>query len=161
MAKTSRAALTRVAGNCGLPDITRHLERLTDFSWMAGISGRRANTDPLTYPSIGKTEVSFIRFFGPFVRRRSGRCLTRPGSQSFGQDFDGSEANRPQYRYGDQRTGGNVRFRLPGGLPCKHDGVRQPYFAGIMVKDSELAAVTMGGGLRLPLSWRRALSAYG
>ncbi len=33
-----------------------------------------------------------------------------------------------------------------GRISLQHDGVRQPYFAGIVVKDAELAAVTMGGG---------------
>lgn len=35
---------------------------------------------------------------------------------------------------------------VAGRITLQHDGVRQPYFAGIMVKDSELAAVTMGSG---------------
>lgn len=35
---------------------------------------------------------------------------------------------------------------VAGRITLQHDGVRQPYFAGIMVKDSELAAVTMGNG---------------
>ncbi len=33
-----------------------------------------------------------------------------------------------------------------GRMALKHDGMRQPYFAGILVRDAELAAVTMGGG---------------
>lgn len=33
-----------------------------------------------------------------------------------------------------------------GRIALKHDGMRQPYFAGILVRDSELAAVTMGNG---------------
>lgn len=35
---------------------------------------------------------------------------------------------------------------VAGRISLQHDGVRQPYFAGIVVKDSELAAVTMGNG---------------
>ncbi len=35
---------------------------------------------------------------------------------------------------------------VAGRIALHHEGVRQPYFAGIMVKDAELAAVTMGGG---------------
>ena len=33
-----------------------------------------------------------------------------------------------------------------GRISLKHDGMRQPYFGGILVRDSEMAAVTMGGG---------------
>lgn len=33
-----------------------------------------------------------------------------------------------------------------GRIALKHDGMRQPYFGGILVRDSEMAAVTMGGG---------------
>jgi LysM repeat protein len=33
-----------------------------------------------------------------------------------------------------------------GRITLKHDGMRQPYFAGILVRDAELAAVTMGNG---------------
>jgi LysM repeat protein len=33
-----------------------------------------------------------------------------------------------------------------GRIALKHDGMRQPYFAGILVRDSEMAAVTMGSG---------------
>lgn len=33
-----------------------------------------------------------------------------------------------------------------GRIALKHDGMRQPYFAGILVRDAEMAAVTMGGG---------------
>ncbi len=35
---------------------------------------------------------------------------------------------------------------VAGRLSLQHEGVRQPFFAGIMVKDSEVAAVTMGRG---------------
>ena len=35
---------------------------------------------------------------------------------------------------------------VTGRITLQHDGVRQPYFAGVMIRDSELAAVTMGGG---------------
>lgn len=35
---------------------------------------------------------------------------------------------------------------VAGRMSLQHEGVRQPYFAGIMVKDSEIAAVTMGRG---------------
>jgi len=35
---------------------------------------------------------------------------------------------------------------VAGRITLKHDGMRQPYFAGIMVRDSEMAAVTMGSG---------------
>lgn len=35
---------------------------------------------------------------------------------------------------------------VTGRITLQHDGVRQPYFAGVMVRDSELAAVTMGSG---------------
>jgi LysM repeat protein len=31
-------------------------------------------------------------------------------------------------------------------MTLQHEGVRQPYFSGIIVKDSEIAAITMGGG---------------
>ena len=33
-----------------------------------------------------------------------------------------------------------------GRIALKNDGMRQPYFAGILVRDSEMAAVTMGNG---------------
>lgn len=35
---------------------------------------------------------------------------------------------------------------VSGRLSVQHEGVRQPFFAGIMVKNSEIAAVTMGRG---------------
>jgi len=35
---------------------------------------------------------------------------------------------------------------VSGRMSIQHEGVRQPFFAGIMVKDSEIAAVTMGRG---------------
>jgi LysM repeat protein len=35
---------------------------------------------------------------------------------------------------------------IAGRITLQHDGVRQPYFAGVMVKDAELAAITMGSG---------------
>lgn len=35
---------------------------------------------------------------------------------------------------------------VSGRISLQHEGVRQPFFAGIMVKDSEIAAVTMGRG---------------
>lgn len=35
---------------------------------------------------------------------------------------------------------------VAGRITLHHDGVRQPYFAGIVVKESELAAITMGNG---------------
>lgn len=35
---------------------------------------------------------------------------------------------------------------VSGRVSVQHEGVRQPFFAGIMVKDSEIAAVTMGRG---------------
>lgn len=35
---------------------------------------------------------------------------------------------------------------VAGRISLQHEGVRQPYFAGIVVRDSELAAVTMGNG---------------
>ena len=35
---------------------------------------------------------------------------------------------------------------VAGRVSIQHEGVRQPFFAGIMVKDSEIAAVTMGRG---------------
>jgi LysM repeat protein len=33
-----------------------------------------------------------------------------------------------------------------GRMTLKHDGMRQPYFSGILVRDGELAAITMGNG---------------
>ncbi len=35
---------------------------------------------------------------------------------------------------------------VAGRITLQHDGVRQPYFAGVIVKDSEMAAITMGSG---------------
>lgn len=35
---------------------------------------------------------------------------------------------------------------VAGRISLQHEGVHQPYFAGIVVRDSELAAVTMGNG---------------
>lgn len=35
---------------------------------------------------------------------------------------------------------------VAGRITLQHDGVRQPYFAGIIIKDSEMAAITMGSG---------------
>lgn len=35
---------------------------------------------------------------------------------------------------------------VSGRLSVQHEGVRQPFFAGIMIKNSEIAAVTMGRG---------------
>ncbi len=35
---------------------------------------------------------------------------------------------------------------VSGRMSIQHEGVRQPFFAGIMVKESEIAAVTMGRG---------------
>lgn len=35
---------------------------------------------------------------------------------------------------------------IAGRITLQHENVRQPYFAGVMVKDSEIAAITMGHG---------------
>ncbi len=35
---------------------------------------------------------------------------------------------------------------VAGRITLHHEGTRQPYFAGVVIKDSELAAVTMGSG---------------
>ncbi len=35
---------------------------------------------------------------------------------------------------------------ISGRMTLQNNGVRQPYFAGIIVKDAEIAAITMGGG---------------
>ncbi|MGI6298927.1 MAG: hypothetical protein ACOX1T_07105 [Saccharofermentanales bacterium] len=58
--------------------------------------------------------------------------------------------------YNMKQTGRNIdseineladtAVEVAGRITLQHDNVRQPYFAGVIVRDSELAAITMGGG---------------
>ncbi len=40
----------------------------------------------------------------------------------------------------------DTAVEVSGRIMLQHEAVRQPYFAGVIVRDSELAAITMGGG---------------
>lgn len=40
----------------------------------------------------------------------------------------------------------DTAVEVAGRITLQHDSVRQPYFAGVVIRDSELAAITMGGG---------------
>ncbi len=40
----------------------------------------------------------------------------------------------------------DTAVEVAGRITLQHDNVRQPYFAGVIVRDSELASITMGGG---------------
>ena len=40
----------------------------------------------------------------------------------------------------------DTAVEVSGRITLQHETVRQPYFAGVIVRDSELAAITMGGG---------------
>lgn len=143
MAKTTRAALTRLA---------------------ATITARY-------YPTSGATDGFYLdgRITGRREHRAADITLDREERGFFysvfahlsGNSADDGALN--QVKTALDRIAGEVKqagrnidteinelaecaVSVAGRITLKHDGMKQPYFAGILVRDSELAAVTMGSG---------------
>jgi LysM repeat protein len=143
MAKIPRAALTRLATTIAARFYPS--SGATDGFYLDGrISGRREHR--AADITLDREERGF--FFSVFAHLSGG-----------GQD----EAAMGIVRKSLDRISNEVRqvgrnidteinelaecaVSVAGRITLQHDGVRQPYFAGIIVKDSELAAVTMGSG---------------
>ena len=143
MAKTPRAALTRIAATV----TARYYQTsgATDGFYLDGrISGRREHR--AADITLDREERGF--FYAAFAHL--------PGSNQ-----DDAAQNRVRKAldriYNEVRQPGHnidteinelaeCAVSVAGRITLQHDGVRQPYFAGIIIKDSELAAVTMGNG---------------
>ena len=143
MAKTTRAALTRIA---------------------ATITARY-------YPTSGATDGFYLdgRITGRREHRAADITLDREERGFFYSVFAHLSGNSAddgalgQVKTSLDRIAGEVKqagrnidteinelaecaVSVAGRITLKHDGMKQPYFAGILVRDSELAAVTMGSG---------------
>ncbi len=143
MAKTSRAALTRVAATV----TARYYPSsgaIDGFFLDGRISGRREHRSADI--SLDREDRGF--FYSVFAHLSGGG----PDDASQGRVRKALDKILTEVK----QTGRNIDTEInelaecavsvAGRITLQHDGVRQPYFAGIMVKDSELAAVTMGGG---------------
>lgn len=143
MAKTSRAALTRLAATV----TARYFPTsgATDGFYLDGrITSRREHR--AADITLDREERGF--FFSVFAHL-SGSSADDGAMGQVRKSLDRISADIKQ-------TGRNIDAEInelaecavsvAGRITLKHDGMRQPYFAGIMVRDSEMAAVTMGSG---------------
>lgn len=143
MAKTSRAALTRLAATV----TARYFPTsgATDGYYLDGrITSRREHR--AADITLDREERGF--FYSVFAHL-SGSSPDDGAMGHVRKSLDRISADIKQ-------TGRNIDAEInelaecavsvAGRITLKHDGMRQPYFAGIMVRDSEMAAVTMGSG---------------
>jgi len=143
MAKPAKAATTRIAST-----VTARYSPVsgaTDAFYLDGrISGRREQR--AADISLDREDRGF--FFAVFAHTngsgaddpasgRAKRALDRMHQtiKQVGRNID-SEINELA----------DTAVEVSGRITLQHDSVRQPYFAGAVVRDSELAAITMGGG---------------
>ncbi len=143
MAKTSRAATTRIATTV----TARYYPTsgATDGFYLDGrITGRREHR---------AADITLDReergFFYSVYAHLAGNGADDAAMAQVRKSLDRISADIKQ-------TGKNIDAEInelaecavsvAGRITLKHDGMRQPYFAGIMVRDSEMAAVTMGSG---------------
>lgn len=143
MAKPVKAATTRIASTV----TARYTPAsgATDAFYLDGrISGRREQR--AADISLDREDRGF--FFAVFAHTsgtgadetatgRAKRALDRMHQtiKQVGRNID-SEINELA----------DTAVEVAGRITLQHDSVKQPYFAGVVVRDSELAAITMGGG---------------
>ena len=143
MAKSPRAALTRIAATV----TARYYPSsgASDGFYLDGrISGRREHR--AADITLDREERGF--FYSIFAHL-SGSSPDDAAQARIRKALDKIQAETRQ-------TGRNIDSEInelaecavsvTGRITLQHDGVRQPYFAGIVIRDSELAAVTMGSG---------------
>lgn len=143
MAKTTRAALTRIAATI----TARYFPTsgATDGFYLDGrITGRREHR--AADITLDREERGF--FYSVFAHLSGG------GSDDSAMSQVRSSLDRIMTEV--KQAGRNIDTEInelaecavsvAGRITLKHDGMKQPYFAGILVRDSELAAVTMGNG---------------
>lgn len=143
MAKTPRAALTRIAATV----TARYYQTsgATDGFYLDGrISGRREHR--AADITLDREERGF--FYAAFAHlpgsNQDDAAQTRVRKAL---DRILSEVKQPGHNIDTEINElAECAVSVAGRITLQHDGVRQPYFAGIIVKDSELAAVTMGNG---------------
>lgn len=143
MAKTPRAALTRIAATV----TARYYPSsgATDGFFLDGrISGRREHR---------AADITLDRedrgFFYSVFAHLSGSGADDAVQSRIRKSLDRilAEVKQPGRNIDTEINElAECAVSVAGRITLQHDGVRQPYFAGIIVKDSELAAVTMGGG---------------
>lgn len=143
MAKTPRAAMTRIAATV----TARYYPSsgATDGFYLDGrISGRREHR--AADITLDREERGF--FYSVFAHLSgSGADDAALGRVRKSLDRILGEVHQPGRNIDTEINElAECAVSVAGRITLQHDGVRQPYFAGIMVKDSELAAVTMGGG---------------
>jgi nucleoid-associated protein YgaU len=143
MAKTPRAALTRLATT-----VTARFypsSGATDGFYLDGrISGRREHR--AADITLDREERGF--FYAAFAHLSSaGQDEAAMGIVRKSLDRIGNEVRQVGRNIDTEINElAECAVSVAGRITLQHDGVRQPYFAGIIVKDSELAAVTMGNG---------------
>lgn len=138
MAKTTRIATT-VTARYG------PVSGAADGFWLDGrMSGRRESR--AADMTLDREERGF--FFSLFAYPPTGTSLEADQS-AVRQTLD-------RFQQGMAHTGRNIDSEIndlaqcavdvTGRISLQQEGIRQPYFAGIVVKDGEMAAVTMGRG---------------
>lgn len=143
MAKPAKAATTRIAST-----VTARYSPVsgaTDAFYLDGrISGRREQR--AADITLDREDRGF--FYAVFAHTTSASA-DEPSSGRPKRALDRMHQNIKQ-------TGRNIdseineladtAVEVAGRITLQHDSVRQPYFAGAVIRDSELAAITMGGG---------------
>ncbi len=143
MAKPAKAATTRIASTV----TARYtpVSGATDAFYLDGrISGRREQR--AADITLDREDRGF--FFAVFAHTNSA-STEEPASGRPKRALDRMHQNIKQ-------TGRNIdteineladtAVEVSGRITLQHDSVRQPYFAGAVIRDSELAAITTGGG---------------
>ena len=143
MAKPAKAATTRIAST-----VTARYSPVsgaTDAFYLDGrISGRREQrAADLT---LDREDRGF--FYAVFAHT-NGAAADDPASSRAKRALDRMHQTIKQVgRNIDSEINelADTAVEVAGRITLQHDSVRQPYFAGAVVRDSELAAITMGGG---------------
>src|SRR5512133_3159273 len=139
MAKTPRAALTRLAATVTARFYSA--SGATDGFYLDGrLSGRREHR--AADITLDREERGF--FYAVFAHLSGGgQDDAAMGLVKKSLDRIGSEVHQPNRNIDAEINElAECAVSVAGRITLQHDGVRQPYFAGIVVKDSELAAVT-------------------
>lgn len=143
MAKSNKAAITRIASTV----TARYYPTsgATDGFYLDGrLSGRREHR---------AADITLDReergFFYAVYAHLSGAAQEDASSGQVRKSLDKimNEVKQPGHNIDAEINElAECAVSVVGRIALKHDGMRQPYFAGILVRDSEMAAVTMGSG---------------
>ncbi len=143
MAKSPRAALTRIATTITLKNYTASGAD-SGFYLDGRLSGRREQKSADI--TLDREDRGF--FFSVYASLAGRRSPENAKSRTRGAlDRIMNDVKQPGRNIDAEINElAECAVNVAGRISLQQEGVNQPYFAGIVVRDSELAAVTMGSG---------------